>query len=75
MGICGLGIFEALKIPSSIATFSGVHMDAISKNIGEPASLERFPGFRNDFGNTTVFIRGFFVHYVVCIFGAMQVEI
>ncbi|KAK6038222.1 hypothetical protein COOONC_24273 [Cooperia oncophora] len=42
--ICGLGIFEVLKIPSSIATFSGVHMDIISKNIGEPITPSYVPG-------------------------------
>uniref|UniRef100_A0A0K0DHG4 glucuronosyltransferase n=1 Tax=Angiostrongylus cantonensis TaxID=6313 RepID=A0A0K0DHG4_ANGCA len=34
--ICGLGIFEILKIPATIATFSGVHIDCVSKSIGEP---------------------------------------
>ncbi|VDM60371.1 unnamed protein product [Angiostrongylus costaricensis] len=30
------GIFEVLKIPATIATFSGVHIDCVSKSIGEP---------------------------------------
>ncbi|VDL76115.1 unnamed protein product [Nippostrongylus brasiliensis] len=34
--ICGLGIFETLHIPATIATFSGVHLDLVSKYIGEP---------------------------------------
>ncbi|KAE9412732.1 hypothetical protein Angca_002908 [Angiostrongylus cantonensis] len=34
--ICGLGIFEILKIPATIAAFSGVHMDSVSRTIGEP---------------------------------------
>ncbi|VDO70593.1 unnamed protein product [Haemonchus placei] len=42
--MCGLGIFEALKIPSSIATFSGVHMDVVSKSIGEPIIPSYVPG-------------------------------
>uniref|UniRef100_A0A7I4YPX6 UDP-glucuronosyltransferase n=1 Tax=Haemonchus contortus TaxID=6289 RepID=A0A7I4YPX6_HAECO len=42
--ICGLGIIEALKIPSSIATFSGVHMDIVSKSIGEPIVPSYVPG-------------------------------
>ncbi|XGW26414.1 hypothetical protein V3C99_007213, partial [Haemonchus contortus] len=42
--ICGLGIFEVLKIPSSIATFSGVYMSIISESIGEPVVPSYVPG-------------------------------
>ncbi|PIO62701.1 hypothetical protein TELCIR_15726 [Teladorsagia circumcincta] len=42
--ICGLGIFEVLKIPSSISTFSGVHLDIISNSIGEPITPSYVPG-------------------------------
>uniref|UniRef100_A0A7I4YRK0 UDP-glucuronosyltransferase n=1 Tax=Haemonchus contortus TaxID=6289 RepID=A0A7I4YRK0_HAECO len=42
--ICGLGIFEVLKIPSSIATFSGVYMSIISQSIGEPVVPSYVPG-------------------------------
>ncbi|KAK5984845.1 UDP-glucoronosyl and UDP-glucosyl transferase [Trichostrongylus colubriformis] len=41
---CGLGLFEVLKIPSSIATFSGVYMDIVSKSIGEPITPSYVPG-------------------------------
>ncbi|PIO63427.1 hypothetical protein TELCIR_14972, partial [Teladorsagia circumcincta] len=46
--ICGLGIFEALKIPSSISTFSGVHLDVISTSIGEPITPSYVPGKLHD---------------------------
>ncbi|KAK6019618.1 hypothetical protein OSTOST_14740, partial [Ostertagia ostertagi] len=42
--ICGLGIFEILKIPSSISTFSGVHSDITSNSIGEPITPSYVPG-------------------------------
>ncbi|KAE9414423.1 hypothetical protein Angca_002752, partial [Angiostrongylus cantonensis] len=42
--ICGLGIFEILKIPATIATFSGVHIDCVSKSIGEPITPGYVPG-------------------------------
>ncbi|KAK5965198.1 UDP-glucoronosyl and UDP-glucosyl transferase [Trichostrongylus colubriformis] len=41
---CGLGLFEVLKIPSSIATFSGVYMDIVSNSIGEPITPSYVPG-------------------------------
>ncbi|KAK6036671.1 hypothetical protein COOONC_25824 [Cooperia oncophora] len=47
ISICGLGIFEAVKIPSSIAAFSGVHVEIVSKNIGEPINPSYVPGERH----------------------------
>ncbi|VDO09649.1 unnamed protein product [Haemonchus placei] len=44
VGICGLGILEVLKIPSSIATCSNVHIDIVSKSIGEPLVPSYVPG-------------------------------
>ncbi|PIO75434.1 UDP-glucoronosyl and UDP-glucosyl transferase, partial [Teladorsagia circumcincta] len=44
LGICGLGIFEALKIPATITTFSTVHSDILSKSIGEPVVPSYVPG-------------------------------
>ncbi|KHJ87570.1 hypothetical protein OESDEN_12654 [Oesophagostomum dentatum] len=43
--VCGFGIFEVAKIPSSMAAFSGVHMDAISVAIVEPTypSYDKIP--------------------------------
>ncbi|VDO31551.1 unnamed protein product [Haemonchus placei] len=42
--ICGLGIFEYLKIPASIGVFSAVHMDCLSAGIGEPIMPSYVPG-------------------------------
>ncbi|KAL6737705.1 hypothetical protein Aduo_011325 [Ancylostoma duodenale] len=42
--ICGLGVFELVKIPASIGAFAGVHMDSISEAIGEPIILSYVPG-------------------------------
>ncbi|EYC33737.1 hypothetical protein Y032_0002g957 [Ancylostoma ceylanicum] len=48
--ICGLGeypsqgIFDLIKIPASIVTFSGVHMEAIAAAIGEPIAPSYVPG-------------------------------
>ncbi|RCN27439.1 hypothetical protein ANCCAN_26826 [Ancylostoma caninum] len=42
--ICGLGVFELAKLPTSIATFSGVHMDSIAEAIGEPITPSYVPG-------------------------------
>ncbi|EYC33722.1 hypothetical protein Y032_0002g951 [Ancylostoma ceylanicum] len=42
--ICGLGVFELAKIPASIATFSGVHMDSVAEAIGEPITPSYVPG-------------------------------
>ncbi|KAJ1367116.1 UDP-glucuronosyltransferase 3A2 [Parelaphostrongylus tenuis] len=42
--ICGLGIFEILKIPATIAAFAGVHLDTISRSIGEPITPSYVPG-------------------------------
>ncbi|XGW26417.1 hypothetical protein V3C99_007213 [Haemonchus contortus] len=44
VGMCGLGIFEALKIPSSIAACSNVHIDIVSRSIGEPLVPSYVPG-------------------------------
>ncbi|XGW26415.1 hypothetical protein V3C99_007213 [Haemonchus contortus] len=44
VGICGLGIFEMLKIPSSIVTCSNVHVDIVSRSIGEPLVPSYVPG-------------------------------
>ncbi|KAK5968532.1 hypothetical protein GCK32_009098, partial [Trichostrongylus colubriformis] len=41
---CGLGLFEVLNIPSSIATFSGVYTDIVSQSIGEPITPSYVPG-------------------------------
>ncbi|VDP14065.1 unnamed protein product [Heligmosomoides polygyrus] len=42
--ICGLGLFEALKIPASIGTTSTVHFDCVSHSIGEPITPSYVPG-------------------------------
>ncbi|PIO72238.1 hypothetical protein TELCIR_05846 [Teladorsagia circumcincta] len=42
--MCGLGIFEHLKIPASISTFSAVHSAGLSKGIGEPVTPSYVPG-------------------------------
>ncbi|KAK6019619.1 glycosyltransferase family 28 protein [Ostertagia ostertagi] len=54
--ICGLGIFEVLKIPSSISTFSGVHLDIISNSIGEPITPSYVPGAMSTKGDRMNFI-------------------
>ncbi|KAK6752062.1 hypothetical protein RB195_003469 [Necator americanus] len=41
---CGFGVFELAKIPSTIATFSSVHMDVVSEAIGEPIAPSYVPG-------------------------------
>ncbi|KAK6040475.1 hypothetical protein COOONC_22020 [Cooperia oncophora] len=47
ISVCGLGIFEAVEIPSSIAAFSGVHVEIVSKYIGEPINPSYVPGERH----------------------------
>ncbi|WKY07850.1 hypothetical protein Q1695_007382 [Nippostrongylus brasiliensis] len=42
--MCGLGIFETLHIPATIAAFAGVHLDLVSKCIGEPVVPSYVPG-------------------------------
>ncbi|KAL6737702.1 hypothetical protein Aduo_011323 [Ancylostoma duodenale] len=76
--ICGLGIFELAKIPATIATFSGVHMDAVAEAIGEPIIPSYLPGamsiagdrmnFVDRFKNVldVVFGRQFFINIFEC---------
>ncbi|KAK5982367.1 UDP-glucoronosyl and UDP-glucosyl transferase, partial [Trichostrongylus colubriformis] len=56
VGICGLGLFEALKIPSSIATFSSTYADVLSKSIGEPAAPSYVPGGMATYGDRMNFL-------------------
>ncbi|KIH61780.1 UDP-glucoronosyl and UDP-glucosyl transferase [Ancylostoma duodenale] len=57
--ICGLGVFELAKIPASIATFSGVHMDSIAEAIGEPITPSYVPGAMATAGDRMNFVDRF----------------
>ncbi|KHJ80101.1 UDP-glucoronosyl and UDP-glucosyl transferase [Oesophagostomum dentatum] len=57
--ICGLGVFESLKIPASIATFSGVHLEAVASAIGEPINPSYVPGEWSTSGDRMTFTERF----------------
>ncbi|ETN69959.1 UDP-glucoronosyl and UDP-glucosyl transferase [Necator americanus] len=56
---CGFGVFELAKIPATIATFSGVHMDVIAEAIGEPIAPSYVPGAMATAGDRMNFVDRF----------------
>ncbi|WKY07858.1 hypothetical protein Q1695_007387 [Nippostrongylus brasiliensis] len=48
---CGFGIFEVLKIPTTVATLSTVHKDIVSRIIGEPIVPSYVPGVMSTMGD------------------------
>ncbi|RCN38660.1 hypothetical protein ANCCAN_15417 [Ancylostoma caninum] len=53
--VCGLGLFEALNIKTTIATVSNPHLDAVAYAIGEPAFPSYVPGSLSTTGDKMTF--------------------
>ncbi|KAL6737698.1 hypothetical protein Aduo_011320 [Ancylostoma duodenale] len=59
LSVCGLEIFDVLKLPSSIVTFSGVHMSLLATAIGEPLIPSYVPGGMSTVGDRMNFFDRF----------------
>ncbi|KIH64397.1 hypothetical protein ANCDUO_05295 [Ancylostoma duodenale] len=53
--VCGLGLFEALNIKTTIAAVSNPHLDAVAYAIGEPAFPSYVPGSLSTTGDKMTF--------------------
>ncbi|KAK6752067.1 hypothetical protein RB195_003472 [Necator americanus] len=54
--VCGFGIFELAKIPTTIAATSTVHLDIVAEAIGEPITPSYVPGARSSAGDQMNFM-------------------